>query len=218
MIKGIIFDLDGTLLDTVIDLRTAVNLVLDEYGFERQSYQQIKDKTGNGFRNIIKRSLPENSENSLIDEATEKFKKYYRIHYLDQTKPYKGIRQLVDQLNKKNILLGVNSNKHDEYTKNLIKKIFPHNNFIDVIGSRENVPNKPDPTSALEIVKKMQLTIDEVVYVGDSEIDMKTACNGGFTSVACLWGFRDEETLKQLKPNHIISKPEELLQIIKGEN
>lgn len=211
MIKGIIFDLDGTTLSTLYDIQESVNIVLEHHGYKKQDYESVRLHIGKGSRNLIKESLPEDVSDETIDKLTKEYIEVYGKRYDVKTKPYEGIEELLNQLEEKNILLAVNSNKPDEYTKNLIKKHFPGNTFVDVIGAREGIPYKPDPYSANEIIKKMKLNKNEILYVGDSDSDVNTARNAGIKVVGCEWGFRDKKTLTEAGADIIISKPEELL-------
>lgn len=217
MIKGLIFDLDGTLIDSIKDITTAVNLTMEEYNYPKQSEEYVRLKTGRGFRKLIKDVLPINSSEEYIDEVTKVYTDHYAKHYMDETSAYDGMHDLLRLLQKDGIKLAVNSNKKNEYTINLMKKIFPDINFIATYGERENIKNKPDPTSALEIIDLMKLNKDEVMYVGDSEVDMNTGINAGIKICACLWGFRTKQELEIFKPNIMVNKPNEIYNYIKGE-
>lgn len=214
MIKGIIFDVDGTTLSTLYDIQESLNIVLNEAGYPSKTYDEVRLGIGRGSRNLIKDSLPKDSSDEIIDEITEKYIKKYGTHYNVKTKPYEGIQEVINELEKRDIVLGINSNKPDEFTKNLIKYHFPGNNFIAIIGSRKGIPNKPDPYSANEIVKIMGFDKSEVLYIGDSDSDVKTAKNAGLKVIGCLWGFRDLQTLTEAEADYIISKPEEILNYI----
>ena len=211
MIKGIIFDVDGTTLSTLYDIQESLNIVLEKAGYATQSYDDVRLHLGRGSRNLVKDALPKNSSEEEIDDITNKYIQTYGLRYNIKTKPYEGIKELFDELESRKILLAINSNKPDEYTKNLINKHFPKNKFVAVIGSRANIPNKPDPYSADEIVEKMRLDKSEVLYVGDSESDVKTAKNAKLKVVGCLWGFRDLQTLTEAGADIIIKEPKELL-------
>ena len=154
MIKGIIFDLDGTLLDTSYDLQSAVNKIMDDYNFNHYSVKEIIERVGNGNKKLIERCLPKDKLN-LLDEAIDKFYDYYAEYYLEKTIPYEGINNLLKELNKRKILIGVNTNKFEIFCDNLLKDKFKDINIFKCIGSRENIPNKPDPYSANEIIADM---------------------------------------------------------------
>lgn len=213
MIKGIIFDLDGTLIDTIYDIQNATNRTLDVYNLPHRSYEDIKNFLGNGSRVLIEKALPEGSKH-LIDELLPIYTKDYEVNYAIDSKVYEGINELIEELNKRNIKIAVNSNKPDNITKNMIKTYFKDIPFIEVLGSRNNIPNKPDPTSVNEIINKMNLNKEEVLYVGDTEVDVKTGHNASLKVVGCIYGFRDEKTLVENKADYLINKPIELLNFI----
>ena len=215
MIKGLIFDLDGTLIDSIGDIAFSANLTLKENGYETRNEDFVRMATGRGFKKLIADMLPEGSSDELVDEMTKKFAVNYGNHYCERTKAYDGIYDLLKALQDKGIKLAVNSNKKDEMTKNLMKKIFPEINFLEVIGERVGIANKPDPYTALEIVSKMDFDINEVMYVGDSEVDINTANNAKLKSIGCLWGFRDRETLNKQGATYIVEKPNDILEIVK---
>lgn len=211
MIKGIIFDLDGTTLSTLCDIQGSINLVLKNHNYPEKNYDEVRLAIGRGSRNLIKDSLPLNTKDEIIDTLLNEYIEIYGHHYDVETRPYEGIKELFNKLEEKGIVLAINSNKPDKYTKNLIKSHYPGNNFIAVIGAREGIPYKPDPYSANEIVEKMGFDKSEILYVGDSDNDVKTAKNAGLKCVGCLWGFRDIQTLTDAGADYIISKPKELL-------
>lgn len=216
MIKGLIFDLDGTLIDSIGDIHYSVNLAIKDYGYEEVSYDFVKKNTGRGFRILIQDCLPQIKDDKLIDEITSTYSKYYGEHYNERTVAYDGVHETLRKLQNLNIKLAVNSNKKDEYTKQLMKKIFPDINFVSVYGERKGINNKPNPSTAIEIVGDMGLKKEEVLYVGDSEVDIKTAKNGGLSSIGCKWGFRGEETLKNEGATYIIDRPSEIIDIVGG--
>lgn len=218
MIKGLIFDLDGTLINSIKDITTSANLALNKYGYESKPEEFVSMNTGKGFRRLIQDMLPENTSDDLVDEITSYYSYEYGNHYMDETCSYEGIEELLILLQNENIKMAVNSNKKNEYTVNLMKKIFPNINFVATIGERENIKNKPDPTTALEIVNMMNLSIDEVCYVGDSEVDIKTGRNAKLKTIACLWGFRKKEVIEKENPTIIVSKPIEIYNYIKEIN
>lgn len=214
MIKGIIFDLDGTILSTLYDIQGSVNIVLKNHGYPVQDYEYVRLAIGRGSRNLIKDCLPEGISEQEIDKLTDEYIETYGHHYDVETKNYDGIQELLNELEARGIVLAVNSNKPNEFTNNLIKHHYPGNNFIAIIGARPNIPYKPDPYSANEIVKMMGFDKSEVLYVGDSDSDVNTAKNAGLKCVGCLWGFRDLKTLQDAGADYIISKPEEVLELL----
>ncbi len=211
--EGIIFDLDGTLLDTLTDLGGSVNEVLADFNFPTHEIESYKQKIGRGFKDLIKRSMPDGTSESIIEEGLKLFLNYYDKNYLKTTIPYPGITNLLESLNNK-IIMAVNSNKRDDYTKNLISIHFPNISFIECIGERSGFPKKPDPTSGLQIIEKMNLDLSKIVYIGDSNTDMKTAINLGIDSIGCIWGFREKDELISCGATYIASKPSDILKIV----
>ena len=215
MIKGIIFDVDGTTLSTLYDIQESLNVVLRKNGYPEKTYDEVRLGIGRGSRNLVKDSLPKDIDDETIDKLTDDYINIYKNNYNILTKPYEGIKEVLNELEAKKIKLAINSNKPDEITKKLIEYHFPGNIFVSIIGSRKGVPNKPDPYSANEIVEIMGLDKSEILYIGDSDSDVKTAKNAKIKCVGCLWGFRDLETLKQAGANYIISNPKEILNYLK---
>lgn len=211
MIKGVIFDLDGTTLSTLYDIQGSVNIVLKRHGYPIQDYDHVRLAIGRGSRNLIKDCLPKDASDEKIDELFEEYLQTYGQHYDVETKEYEGIQELLNELERRGIKIAINSNKPNEYTNKLIKNHYPGNNFVAIIGARKGIPYKPDPYSANEIVGKMGFDKKEILYVGDSDSDVNTAKNAGLKCVGCLWGFRDFKTLSDAGADIIISKPKELL-------
>lgn len=214
MIKGLIFDLDGTTLNTLLDMHECINKTMRDYGFQEKTIDEVRLGVGKGYRVLIQSVLPQGSSDELIDEVTEKYKNYYACGYNVKTKPYEGVKELLNTLQEKGYLLAVNSNKGNDITNELTKLNFPEIKFVDIIGSRPNIPNKPDPTSANEIIEKMGLKKEEVVYVGDSESDIKTAHNAGLKCIGCTYGFRDKQVLVENGADITIDTALDLLKVL----
>jgi len=212
--KGIIFDLDGTLINTIDDIAESMNEVLEQYKYPIFTNDEYKMKIGEGFKNLIVKAMPEEVSDTIIEEATELFNKIYYKKYLNRSRPYVGIDTTLDKLVARNIRLGIHTNKRNYYTNFLIDKYFNRIPFIEVYGECAGIPTKPSPILTLKIIEKMNLRPEEVLYVGDSTTDILTAQNAGIHSVAVLWGFRSYEELKKYGAKYIISKPDELLDII----
>lgn len=212
--KGAIFDLDGTLLNTIEDLTDTMNKVLEEFSFPTFTYAEYKLKVGGGIKNLVINSFPKNSNEETIEEGLKLFNLYYHKNYSNKTKPYNGIVEVLYELKDRGIKLGVNSNKRDDYTKLLVDKYFSDISFLKVYGERENVLRKPDPLAALEIARIMDLKAEEVLYIGDSEVDILTARNASMDSVGVLWGFRDREEFNKYGATFIVAEPKEILDII----
>jgi len=210
--KGIIFDLDGTLLNTIEDLSDSVNYALSSFGFPEHSYEAYKKKIGKGFRNLIESSLPEGGfDDTMLVNILTVFLKIYDKKYMEKTRPYDGITGMLDAVTGMGIKTGVNSNKRMDYTNALIQKFFADIPFVEIFGEREGVPRKPDPSSALQIAGLMGLAPEEVLYIGDSKTDIQTGQNAGMDTVGVLWGFRDYEELVSHEATYIIETPEEII-------
>ncbi|SFL47803.1 HAD family hydrolase [Pelosinus propionicus] len=212
--KGVIFDLDGTLLDTLSDISNSVNEVLASYGYPihaKEEYRAIIDKD---FHDLIEQSMPEDIELAYIEEGVEKFIKAYHKNYKKETKPYGGIVSLLKAFNHEGMPIAVNSNKRNDYTNKLLRYLFPDVVFSAIYGERAGFAKKPDPLAALEIAKQMQLDSKEVLYVGDSKTDMLTAKNAGMDSIGVLWGFRDEVELSDHNVTYVVKQPQDIYNIV----
>ena len=214
MVKLIIFDLDGTLLNTIDDLANSVNFMLEKCGFPTFSVDEYKYKVGNGMRKLIERSVPiETQTEEKIEKHLKIFMDYYNEHKNDNTAPYDGIIDLLNELKNKGIKLAVVTNKAHISAKPLIENIFPCA-FDEIVGQKEGIPTKPNPQSVLSVFKKLNVTPDDCLFVGDSGVDMQTAKNAGIKAVGVLWGFRKKEELIEDGADEIISSPLDLLKII----
>lgn len=213
-IRGIIFDLDGTLLNTLLDLTSAVNKTMEAYNYPTLTCDEVRARVGNGFRVLMEKCIPEKVSDEKLDEIVNTYANNYGSCYMDKTKPYEGIWLLIDTLLDEGIKIGVNSNKADKYTKDLIKKHFPRIEEKYVFGKREGFPTKPDPINNREIMENMGLCESQVLYVGDSLVDLETGRNTRLLTVLCSWGFVDKETLENASSDYLINSPEELLDII----
>ncbi len=212
--KGIIFDLDGTLLDTLSDIANSVNEVLVNYGYPTHSKEEYQIKIGKGFCSLIEQSMPDNTESAILKEGLEKFINAYHKNYKKETKPYGGIVSLLKALNNKGMPIAVNSNKRNDYTNNLLQYLLPGIAFSAIYGERPGCVKKPDPQAALEIAEQMQLDPKEVVFIGDSKTDMITARNAGMDSIGVLWGFRDEAELRQYNATYVVKRPHSIYNIV----
>lgn len=215
MTKLIIFDLDGTLLNTINDLATATNYALTENGFPTHPVEAYNFFVGNGIHKLMERALPQEarSEEQIL-RIKAAFLLFYEAHKRDLTEPYKGIPELLLELQAKGIKLAVASNKYHLATQKLVTSYFPNIHFEAVLGQRENIAIKPDPTIIEEIVTVCNVEKKEVLFVGDSGVDMLTAQNAGVNSVGVTWGFRLEKELKAFSPTHIVTNPDEIRQLV----
>ncbi|MBQ3354589.1 MAG: HAD family hydrolase [Bacteroidales bacterium] len=191
--KLVIFDLDGTLLDTLDDLSAAVNHAMQQRGFPLHTRDEYMKMVGHGARNLMSQALPmeHKDDEALIDAALAVFRTYYNAHIDVYTKPFPGIQELIAALHQKGVMLAVASNKFQEGTEHLIKEFFPEIPFVAVLGNRQGFPLKPDPEVVGEVLRKAGIPQDQAVMVGDSDTDMETAANGGIQGIAVNWGYRD---------------------------
>lgn len=219
IIKLCIFDLDGTLLNTLSTISYFGNCALSYFGFDKIPENEYKSFVGDGADTLLRKMLTYSAKN---DNDTQKVRKYYDKLYESSpshlTQIYQGIPSLISNLLENNILLAVNSNKPDDMARAVISEIFPKQTFSLILGQREHIPKKPDPCAVFEILNTHDIQKDECVYIGDSEIDIQTAKNAGVTSIAATWGFRQSELLIKESPDYIIDSPLELLEIIKKFN
>lgn len=197
MKKLVIFDLDGTLLDTIGDLAAAVNHALNAFGYPQHADQDYRFFIGNGINKLIERSLPENQRTAdIISMVKHEFIKYYQVHGEEATRPYPGIVELLNDLSAQGIQLAVASNKFHEGTVQLVGHFFPSISFAGVLGQREGVPVKPSPAIVEEICRSAGVALADTLYVGDSGVDAATALNAGVDFIGVLWGFRPQSELE----------------------
>lgn len=216
MKHAVIFDLDGTLLNTLGDLRAATNHALEVRGLPPHSMEEIRQFIGNGIRLLICRAMPEGTPEAEIDAALDDFKAYYAAHIHDRTVPYDGIPQLLTALRKRGIKVAVLSNKIDSASQQLMEYFFPGKTDV-VFGEHVGVPRKPDPTSCRMVMQQLGVQPEQVLYVGDSGTDMQTAKNAGLYAVGVTWGFRSKEVLLEYGADVLVHRPEQILQILDSD-
>ncbi len=215
MIKAVLFDLDGTLVNSLDDLANACNYALEQNGFPTHETEKYKYFVGNGIPNLIKRILPENSrQEETLAKVSAKFYEHYSVHYADNTCTYKGLPELVSNIKKQGIKVAVVTNKADAPANEVVNRLLP-NTFDLVYGQREGIPTKPDPTLTLMAMEELGVEPKECIFIGDSGMDVATGVNSGAVPVGVLWGFRKAEELLQNGARYLIDAPEKLLDIIK---
>lgn len=215
MIKAIIFDLDGTLLDTLEDLKNGVNAALKEYHMPERSLEEIRKFVGNGIRNLMIRAVPDGEENPHFEEAFAYFKVYYKAHCKEHTGPYEGILPMLRELSDQGFKMAIVSNKIDTAVKELNQEHFAE--YIEnAIGEMSGVARKPAPDMVNLALEALQVNKEDAVYVGDSEVDVLTARNAGLPCVCVTWGFRDEDYLKEQGAKVLIQRPDQLSEAILG--
>lgn len=209
----VIFDLDGTLLNTLDDLADSVNFALKSFNYPNRTYSEIRSFIGNGVKDLMTKSVPNNTDEETILKCLQVFKDHYKTNMQNKTAPYDGIINLLENLKSQNIKLGIVSNKYDFGVKNLNKYYF--GNLIPVaIGEREGIRKKPAPDTVLIAMEELNTTKENTLYVGDSPSDMITAQNANVKGVGVTWGFRDAEVLKESGADFLINSPQELLDIL----
>jgi phosphoglycolate phosphatase len=212
--KGVIFDLDGTLVDSLQDISDAMNSVLQHYNYPTHSYEDYKNFIGSGIRSLVSKSLPLNQNNdTLVTNCFNLMIEVYRDNCTLKTKPYDGIIELLDNLKSRHIKLSVLSNKSDELTKHITQALFP-NYFDPVVGLSIEAHKKPNPFGVLEISKTLGIPPEELIYVGDTGIDMQTATRANMFGVGVLWGFRSKEELVSNGAKYVLSSPSDLIEIL----
>jgi len=213
--KLIIFDLDGTLLDTLQDLGDSCNAILQRYGYPTHPLSAYKKFVGNGVQKLIERALPDHARTTETTETLlTAFKTYYEQQTISHTRPYEGIVTLLKTLKSSGYLISVASNKYHEAVIPLIEHYFPTIAFDLVLGHRTGHPAKPDPDIVLDTLRTLGIAKENCYYVGDSSVDMDTANNAAVTAIGVTWGFREENELRQHAAKHIIHTPDELLHIV----
>lgn len=215
MKKLAIFDLDGTLLNTISDLANSTNYALNQLGFPTHEIEKYNFMVGNGVNKLFERALPEGhkTEDEVL-RVRNIFLPYYDKHNADQSRPYSGIEKLLEFLQSKGIMIAVASNKYQSATQKLVAQYFPKINFIAVFGQREGIRVKPDPTIIYDILEIAKTDKQDVLYIGDSGVDMQTAKNAGVDACGVTWGFRPKEELASFSPKYIVDAPEAIRSII----
>lgn len=218
MKKLVIFDLDGTLLNTIADLANSTNHALKKLGYPIHKIEEYNFMVGNGINKLFERALPEGekTEENVL-RVRKEFIPYYDVHNADDSRPYPGISELLSYLQSEGIQLAVASNKYQAATEKLIAYYFPKIRFTAVFGQREGVNVKPDPTIVFDILELANVRKEDVLYVGDSGVDMQTAANAGVTACGVTWGFRPRTELEEFAPQYITESAEEIKRLISAD-
>lgn len=215
MKKLVIFDLDGTLLNTIADLATATNHALEAMGYPTHPLTAYNNMVGGGVRRLIERALPEEARTTRIIEAClTHFKEYYNAHVHDHSEPYPGIPELLAELTRRGVAVAVASNKYQEAVTALVSRFFPDVPWVAVHGNRPGVPVKPDPSVVFAILNEAPHPKAEVLYVGDSGVDIDTARRACVDNAGVTWGFRSALELRQHYADHIVDTPDDLLPLL----
>lgn len=210
---AVVFDLDGTLLNTLEDLMDAVNYALDKYGYPIRTLDEIRRFVGNGVRKLMERALPDGAANPKFEELLAAFREYYTVHCQDKTHAYDGILELLQQLKTAGYKLAIVSNKLDSAVKELHQSYFSE--YVQAaIGEKEGVQRKPAPDMVLNALTELRCTKQEAVYIGDSEVDIQTAANAGLDCISVSWGFRDADFLQKKGACVIADTPQQLCKLL----
>lgn len=213
MLKLLIFDLDGTLVNSIADLAEATNYALKKHGYPVHDEVKYNYFVGDGVLKLIERAMPDGEKTEeRIKTLREDFSEYYNVHYKDKTRPYNGIPEVLNELREKGFQLAVASNKPDEFTKIIVNHFFPET-FSYIQGGLDGVPKKPNPQVVFSIMDKFSVSSEECLFIGDTNVDILTGKNSGAHTIGCLWGFRDYEELSSVGADYIISEPKEILDI-----
>lgn len=211
----VVFDLDGTLLNTIDDLGMAVNHALRSHGFPEHPASAYNMMVGNGVKRLIERAIPsESRSDENLSKLLDSFREFYDEHLCDKTVPYPGITELLAELGQRGVGMAVASNKYESAVRRLISNFFPDVDFAAVCGQIEGFPPKPDPSIVFRLLTEAPTPKANVIYVGDSAVDIETARRACVDSVAVTWGFRPQYELAAANPNFIISAPSELLTLL----
>lgn len=212
--KLVIFDMDGTILNTLDDLTHATQYILAQYHFPTRTKEEVRQFVGNGIHKLIERAVPTATSNEVIDEVFEEFVKYYRLHCKECTQPYDGILDLVEYLKDHDVKVAVVSNKEDGAVQRLSDEYFP--GLFDIsVGERKGIAKKPSPDSVNEVMRVLNIDKKDTVYVGDSEVDIQTANNADIDQIIVEWGFRDKEVLIQNGAKVLVKDVNELKESLK---
>lgn len=210
--QSYIFDLDGTLLDSLIDLAESCNYALRINNMPERTIDEVRQFVGNGIRKLMERAIPDGENNHLFDKAYSDFRNHYLIHSLDHTRPYTGVLNMLKVLKYEGCNIAVVSNKFYAATQELVSHFFGE--YVSVaIGERENIKKKPSPDTVFEALRQLGVKKDNAVYIGDSDVDIMTAKNSQIPCISVLWGFRDKQFLIEHGAKVFVEKPSDILNL-----
>ena len=212
-----VFDLDGTLADTIYDLGDAVNYGLEKLGCPVHDYESYKKMVGNGVKKLCERALPEDKKDRA-HELHSLFREYYNAHYLDKTRLYDGMKETLKRLRDSGVILAVATNKPEDAAREIVWELLPDIDFVRVLGGNEHRLTKPDTAILIEILAALPDEENRVYMIGDSNVDVQTAKNAGIQCIGCAWGFRGREELVSAGADFIAEKPSDIADIILGES
>lgn len=211
--KAVIFDMDGTILNTLEDLTNATNYSLRQFGMPERSLEEVRMFVGNGIRKLVERAVPAGTPKEKIDQILDVFLEYYEIHSADNTSPYPGILELVEKLKKSGIKTAVSTNKADVPAQELGREYF--NGIFDlIVGQQDGLKVKPAPDSVNKILSILDIQKKDAIYIGDSDVDVQTAKNSGLDFIGVSWGFRGREFLEKNGAKNIVDNANEILDLV----
>lgn len=214
MRTAVLFDLDGTLVDSLADIADALDVVLRELGHPTHSLEAYRRFVGEGARELVRRALPSGAA-SQLDDALARYKARYRAHLVEKTRPYEGIPELVAALRARGVPLAVVTNKPHDAAIEVVDWLFDRGTFEIVLGQKDGVPHKPDPTGPRSILRALDVAPSDALFVGDSDTDMRTARNAGMRAVGVTWGFRTRAELEASGAEHLVDHPREIVPLIR---
>jgi phosphoglycolate phosphatase len=214
--RAVVFDLDGTLLDTYEDLADSLNAVLAAMGRLPLPAESVKDYIGDGVEALVRRALGDAASPENVTRCAAMFREEYGRRWACKTRPFEGVVELIASLEARKVPIGVLSNKPDAFTQNCVAKLLPADAFDVVLGAKPEIPRKPDPAGARWMAERLGVRPEETLYLGDTATDMQTAVSAGMAAIGATWGYRSADELMAHGAARLISKPEELLQLLDG--
>ena len=210
-ISAVIFDLDGTLLDTLEDIADSANETIRQFGLTPHPVESYRYFVGNGLQTLIERIMPQDSTADSLDRGVETFRSVYQRRWHEKTRPYPGIMEMLEALQRAGIKIAILSNKPDTFTQTCVRHFFPSINFHAVSGKKDDLPLKPDPQSTFSVLRTLSAVPQQSLFVGDSSVDIRTGIAAGMSTIGVAWGFRTEAELREAGAGLVISSPQDLV-------